>query len=136
MKRVRGVHVLLAGGAFMAIMAAFLLAGGHGRTPDWAASGPCTVALTGHDMNVTATGSGARVACQSWLHRSNAANPGGDLQCSYERDGLTITVNDEGGAYYGWSYCTHLEVWSAHGGPIPDVDRDSVVPLIPSASPS
>jgi hypothetical protein len=137
MKRVRAVHVLLAAGAFIALIAAFfLLPGPSRRTPDWADGGPCTVALTGHAMNVTAVGSGARSACMSWLPRTDAANPGGELQCFCEREGLTITVRDEGDAWYGGNYCTYLEDWSNGGGPIPDVADDSFVPLIPSASPS
>ena len=49
-----------------------------------------------------------------------------------EGEGLTITVNDENDAYYGGNYCTHLKVWSDNGGPIPDVDEDSFVPVLPS----
>jgi hypothetical protein len=87
-------------------------------------------------MNVTAVGSGARVACKAWLPAAIPANPGGDLQCSYEREGLTITVRDKGHAYYGGNYCTHLVEWWVSGGPIPDVDSGSYLPVIPSQTPS
>lgn len=126
---ISAVVFVLFTGAFVAIT----LSGArpHGPDENWPADGPCTVRLSGHKMNASATGPGARDVCERWLYSGEyASKPAGHLQCSFTRDSLIITVYDSAGGFYGGDYCLRLRSWSDTGGTVPDI----AVPVIPSSS--